>query len=232
MRWKRRDGRLESCAVIGLLAAIAAIFRRKHKLLLRWVEIARRPSVVAALLEHQHALCGKLCTLLRRVEFRPILVQLITAVFGDVQAPCGVKVETLTVSDACGIAFFGRKDLMRLIGVVTPDAGANLELGARVVAARMRHAVLLLASICGRSHRYKKITMCIDGEGMHGVVAIKRHAAKDRLGLGGGCRLALLQGVANDAIADLGIKPIIVQNYARNAVAITRNGRTKSVVHI
>src|SRR6476659_9174001 len=121
---------------------------------------------------------------------------------------------------------------MRLIGVVTPDAGANLELGARVVAARMRHAVLLLASICGRSHRYKKITLCIDGEGVHGVVAIKRHAAKDRLGLGRGCRLALLQGVANDAIVDLGIKPILVQHYARTAVGTLRNGRTKSVVHI
>src|SRR6476646_7007418 len=120
---------------------------------------------------------------------------------------------------------------MRLIGVVTPDAGANLELGARVVAARMRHAVLLLASICGRSHRYKKITLCIDGEGMHGVVAIKRHAAKDRLGLGGGCRLALLQGVANDAIVDLGIKPILVQHYAVTAVGTLRNGLTKSVVH-
>ena len=45
--------------------------------------------------------------MLRRVEFRPILVQLITAVFGDVKAALSVEVETLAVSDACGIAFFG-----------------------------------------------------------------------------------------------------------------------------
>src|SRR6476620_5458882 len=102
MRWKRRDGRLESCAVIGLLAAVAAILRRKHKLLLRWVEIARRPSVVAALLEHEQSLRGKLCSLLRRVEFRPILVLLLTAVFGHVKASGRVEDETLAISDACG----------------------------------------------------------------------------------------------------------------------------------
>ena len=125
MRRKRRDGRLELCAVIGLFAAVAAIFRRKHKLLLRWVEIASRPPVVAALLEHQHALRGKLCTLPRRVEFRPILVQLITAVFGDVKAACGVEVKTLAVANAGGETFLGRKDLIRLIGVVAPDAHAE-----------------------------------------------------------------------------------------------------------
>src|SRR5262249_9245150 len=34
VRWKRRDGRIEFCAVIGFLAAVAAIFRRQHELLL------------------------------------------------------------------------------------------------------------------------------------------------------------------------------------------------------
>src|SRR6476620_154919 len=184
MRWKRRDRRLELCAVIGLLAAVAAIFRRKHKLLLRWVEIASRPSVVAALLEHQHTFRGKLCTLLRGIEIGPILVQLIAAVFGDVQAPCGVKVKTLAVADAGRVPLLWREDLIRLVGVVAPDSGASLELGARVVAWRVRHAVLHLAGICSRSHRYKQIALRIDGEGVHGVVAVKRHAAEDRLRFG------------------------------------------------
>src|SRR6478672_11284504 len=129
VRWKRRDGRLEFCAVIGLLAAIAAIFRRQHKLLLGGVEITFRPAVVAALLEDQHALCGKLKTLLRRIELGPILVQLIAAVLGDVKVACRVEVETLAVADAGGEAFVGREDLIRLVGVVAPDARASLELG-------------------------------------------------------------------------------------------------------
>src|SRR6478672_12930425 len=105
VRGKRRDGRLEFCAVISLFAAIAAIFWRQHKLLLGGVEITFRPAVVAAVFQHQHALRGKLRTLLRRVEFRPILVQLITAVFGDIKAPCGVKVKTFAVAYASGVPF-------------------------------------------------------------------------------------------------------------------------------
>ena len=97
--------------------------------------------------------------------------------FGDVKAACRVEVETLAVADASGVAFLGREDLIRLIGVVAPDARVSFELGARVLAWRVRHAVLHLTGICSRSHRYKQIALRIDGEGMHRVVAIKRHAA-------------------------------------------------------
>jgi len=95
-------------------------------------------------------------------------VQLIAAVFGDVKVACRVEVETLAVADAGGEAFVGREDLIRLVGVVAPDARANLELGAGVIAGRVRHAVLHLAGICSRSHRYKQIALRIDGEGVHG----------------------------------------------------------------
>ena len=86
--------------------------------------------------------------MLRRIEFGPILVQLVSTVFGDVKASRSVEVKTLAVADAGGVPFLWREDLIRLIGVVAPDARASLEFGARVIAGRVRHAVLHLAGIC------------------------------------------------------------------------------------
>ena len=101
--------------------------------------------------------------------------------------------------------------MTRLVRVVAPNSTARLKLGARIVAGRMRHAVLLLAGIRGRAHVDEQIAFCIDGERMHGVIAGNRHAAQDRLGLARRRHLAVLQPVANNLVVDLGVEPILVE---------------------
>ena len=173
---KRRDWRLEFFAVADLLAAVAAILRRQHTLLLRGVEIAGRPSVIGALFQDHDLFGGKLEALFRRIELGPILMQLVAAMLGDEKASRSVEVETLAVPDAGGIAFFGRENLIRLVCVVAPDSRARLELGAGVVARRVRHAVLHFARIRGRSHGHEQVALGVDGKGMHRVIAGDRHA--------------------------------------------------------
>ena len=120
-------------------------------------------------------------------------MQLVAAMLGDVEAPGCVEVEALAVAVAGGIAFLRREYLTDLVGVVAPDAAARFELGARIDAGGVRHAVLLLAGVRRRSHGHEQIALRVDGEGMHRVVAGDRHAAQNGLGLASRCGLTVLQ---------------------------------------
>ena len=67
---------------------------------------------------------------------------------------------------------------------------------------------------------------------MHGVIAGNRHAAEDRFGLSHGRRLATLELIANDAVVDLGVEPILIEPDARAAVSALGEGRTEADIHV
>src|SRR6516162_5002323 len=71
---KRRDRRFVLIAVADFLTSVAAIFRGEHELLL------------CAVVEDHDFLRRKLPALLRGVELRPVLMQLVAAVLGDIEA--------------------------------------------------------------------------------------------------------------------------------------------------
>ncbi len=76
---KPRNGTALVLTDPGGLATIAAVFRGKDQLLLVAVEIALRPSVVAALLKLQQFFRGLVGSLLRPVQLWPVLRELIPA---------------------------------------------------------------------------------------------------------------------------------------------------------
>src|SRR5215471_11110606 len=112
-------------------AAVAAVLRGQHELPLSLVEVALGPAVIPALPDMQQFLRGLGRLLLRRVERREILVQLIAPVL------CGIDaVSTRGDRNTVGVADTGRVTLRRrellagLVGVIDPDPAARLELGA------------------------------------------------------------------------------------------------------
>ncbi len=131
------------------LGSVASILGRQHIFLLRSVEVALGPAVVAALFDLHHDLGREFSALLRRVEVRPVLRELIPAVLRREQSSGTVEREPFAIADASRIAFRGREMLVGLVGVVPPDPGARLELSARLVARRALHAVRDLAGIGG-----------------------------------------------------------------------------------
>jgi hypothetical protein len=76
---KRGDRSLFAVANAGRLAAVAAIFRRQHELVLVLVEVAFRPAKIGALMQLDHFLGRRVGALLDRVELRPVLRQLVTS---------------------------------------------------------------------------------------------------------------------------------------------------------
>src|SRR3954467_12828700 len=65
---------------IARLLAIAAVLGRLPQLPLHIVVVAVRPPVIAALVDLQQLLGGEVLSLVRRIEFGPILEQLIATV--------------------------------------------------------------------------------------------------------------------------------------------------------
>src|ERR1700733_1494622 len=80
--WEGGDRRLPLRADPDRLAAIAAVFRRKHQLILFLVIIALGPAIVGAGDELNQFLGRQIRALRRRIEARPILKELIATVLG------------------------------------------------------------------------------------------------------------------------------------------------------
>src|SRR5450432_2272280 len=91
-------------AVTDRLPAIAVVLGREHQLLLRGVEVALRPPVVAALHDLEQLLRRKIGALLRRVEPRPVVAELVAAVLRGVELPRGVERDADGVANARGEA--------------------------------------------------------------------------------------------------------------------------------
>ena len=86
-------------------------------------------------------------------------MQLIASVLGHVELACGIEIEALAIADAGRIALGGREFLAELVGVVFPDARPRLLLDARLMAFRVRHAVLDFAGVRRRAHADEKIAV-------------------------------------------------------------------------
>src|ERR1700680_4097812 len=79
MRRKGRDRGSFFGTKPGRLSAVAAVLGSEDELLLAQVEVAIRPAVVGAALQLHQLLRRLLGALLRRVEARPVLSQLVAA---------------------------------------------------------------------------------------------------------------------------------------------------------
>src|SRR5262249_15670978 len=90
-----------------LVAAVAAILRREHQLLAGAIIVAGRPAIGGTLLDQHHFLGRQLRTLLGGVEPGPVLMQLVTAMLGGIEAAGGVEIEPLGIAQAAGIALLG-----------------------------------------------------------------------------------------------------------------------------
>ena len=137
-------------------------------------------------------------------------MQLIAAMLGHIEATRLVEVEALGIANAAGIAFLRRELLIGLIGSVPPDAGTRLELGARVVALGMRHAILDLAGIGGRAHGHEEIAVGIDENGCIGWSPsigkpLRMVSLADRNGF------TRLERIPHDPIVDLGVEPVLAE---------------------
>src|SRR5689334_3564948 len=102
MRWEECDWSNLGSA-ISLRFSIAAVFGSKHQLFLRVVEVTHRPAVVAALLNFQKLLCRQILSLLRRIQFRPVLGELIASMLCRIERAVGCECESIGVSDSSRI---------------------------------------------------------------------------------------------------------------------------------
>src|SRR5664279_4275193 len=94
-------------AIADRLAAIAAVLGREHQLLLRGVEVALWPPVVAALHDPEQLLRRKIRALLWRVEPRPVVAELVAPVLRGVELPRCVERDADGVANARGVAASG-----------------------------------------------------------------------------------------------------------------------------
>jgi hypothetical protein len=85
MRRERRDRRLLLRTQPDDLAAVSAILRRQHQLLLWSIEVAFRLAVVGALDDAQQLFRRKIWTFLRAIELRPVLRNLVAPVHGHLE---------------------------------------------------------------------------------------------------------------------------------------------------
>src|ERR1700720_3431301 len=164
------------------LAAVTAIFRSQHKLLLDPVEIALRPAVVGALLQSQQLFGGEIGALLRPVEFRPILRQLIPAMLGYINSTGGVECEALAIADPSGEALGRREVLPGPVRVVAPSAGARYELRTGRDPRRVERPVQDLAGIGGGAEIDKEIALPVDRKRVHRVIAGEGQPRNNDLG--------------------------------------------------
>ena len=218
MAGEERDRRAFIRADADLLA-IAAIFGRQHKPLLIAVEIALRPSIVAAALKQHHFFGGKVLALFGGVEFRPVFVELVAAVLGHEKTARGVEREAFAIAYPCREALRRREFLVRLVGVIAPGSAARLELRARLSSRRLQHAIFFLAGVGRGAEIDEKAAFGVDREGMHRMVARCRQAGHDRFGPGFRRDLAVFKRVADDAVVALREDRALVETDAGAAMA-------------
>src|SRR5688572_11549907 len=113
--------------------------------------VAVRPAEVIAGLDADELLGGVLGALLRIVELRPVLKQLVAAMLRCPESPVGTDGESHRVADAGRDTLAGGLRLTCLRGIELPDAGARLELGARIVARRLVAPIPHLAGVGERA---------------------------------------------------------------------------------
>src|SRR5260221_7114973 len=171
MAGKGRDG----CALTGTqpnrFAAVATVFRGKDQLVLGEIKITIRPAVIGAALELHQLLRRLLGALLGRVEVRPVFPQLVAAVLGGKYPARGVECDPFPVAQPGGEALGGREALPAPIGGIAPDAGARLKLPARLNPGRVWHSVFDLAVIGRLALVDVEITLRIDAEHVHRLIA-------------------------------------------------------------
>src|SRR5882757_57706 len=211
MAGKSRDGALALSAEADGLAAVSAIFRREHELLLILIVVAFRPTVVGARRELDELLRRQVRALLGGVEARPVLVELVSAVLRGKQAAGRVEGEAFAVAQARGVTFSRREDLAGLVGVVTPDPAARLLLDAGIDAARGGDAIFRLAGVGRRAEVDEQVALAVDDEGMHRVIAGERQAGHDDGRRRGGHPLARGESVSEDAAILLGVQRAVVE---------------------
>ncbi len=151
---------------------------------------------------------------------------------GSVHAARCVEAHPLAVAQARDEALRRGELLPGLAGVVAPDAGPGLELGAGLGARHVRHAVLRLAGIRRRAEIDEEIALVVDDEGMHGVIAGDRQAGHDDIRLPLRHGLPPLQLVAHNAVVQFGIERALVERDAGAAGGTLRDARAEALHEI
>src|SRR5258706_16395733 len=113
------------------------------------------------------------------------------------------------------------------MGVIAPDTGATRLLGAGIVSWRVGVSVLLLAIVCGRAEVNEELTFRRDQERMRRMIAGNGQPRDDRLASAFGCDLGPGDGVAQDAVVDLGVDHTFVECDAGAAVPAARDRFTE-----
>ncbi len=171
-----------SRADADLLAAVAAIFRREHELVLLAVEVTIRPSEIGALFELDQFFRRQFGALSMGVELAPVFGQLVAAMLGGEEAAGPVEGKPLAIAQAGGETLAGRKFLAEPVGVVAPNSGSGFEFDARVIAGPIGHAVFRLTGIGRRTEIDVKRPFSVDGERMHRVVSGQRQTGDHDFG--------------------------------------------------
>src|SRR5438552_9033526 len=211
MTWKRRDRSALVGTQTNRFPAVTAVFWSKHKLTLAQIKVAIRPAVVGTALDPHQLLRRLIGTLLRRIEVRPVLPQLVAAMLGRKHPAHGIERDPLPVAQPGDEALGRREPLPRSIGVVAPDAGPRLELGAWLNAWRTLNSICDLAGICRGAEVDIQPAFGIDSQWVHRMIAGNRQAGYDHLGGPARRNRACRQGVANDAIICLCVERAIIE---------------------
>ena len=232
MAGEGRDRRLLLGADADRLAAIPAVFRGQHELMLETVVIAFRPAEIGTLPLNDQFLGRLLGALFYRVQLWPVLPELVAAVHRRENPAGGIKRDALAVAQTRHEAFRRREMLVQPVGVITPGAASGLQLGARIFARHVRHAVLALAGIGRGTEVDIEIARRVDREGMHRMIAGQRQSRDDGLRRPGRRdRRPAGKRVAHDAVVGLGIEIALVDRDAGAAlVALRRDGPKRTIL--
>ncbi len=137
MAGKESDGRFFLSADADGLA-VAAIFWGENELLLKAVEIAFGPTEIGAFREFDHFFRRQLMALLRRIEMRPVLIELIAAVLRIEETPRCIEGKALAIAQTCRVTLRRREQLAGLVRIIAPDAATRFEFCAGLLAGRAR----------------------------------------------------------------------------------------------
>src|SRR2546430_13578497 len=134
-------------------------------------------------LDAEQLLRRKVRPLLRLVQARPVLGELVAPVLCGIDAAATpIDGDAHCVPDARRVPLGRREGLPGAVGVVAPDAAARLELRARLMAGGTGDAVLELARIRRGPKIHVQPAAGVDREGVHRMVAAERQALPDGIG--------------------------------------------------
>ncbi len=226
-----RGGRLVR-AFTHRLAAVTAVLGSQHELLLHRIVVTLRPAVVAALLDVQQDFGRQRRALLRLVEIRPVFRQLIATVLSRIHTvAAGVDGNSIRIANARRETLRGRELLIRLVGVVAPDAAAGLQFGTRLDAGRLELPVLLLAGVGGGGHVDVHEAIRIDRKGMHRMIAAQRHARENHVSRSTRHQRTGRDRVAHDLVVDLRVHGAFVERNSGAARAAGLNRLAEALIH-